>query len=156
MEGPSCRVVTLREITRQTVREVCRLSDALLEHQKRMVAPNAVSIAQAHFDPKAWFRAIYADEQPVGFVMIYDDPGNADYYLWRFMISGPHQGHGYGRRALELVLDYIRSRPNAAEVKLGYVPIDGNPGPFYRKLGFVPTGEISDGEVVMRYRFAQD
>jgi diamine N-acetyltransferase len=30
------------------------------------------------------------------------------------------------------------------------VPADGGPEPFYTGLGFVPTGEIHDGEVVAR------
>ena len=45
------------------------------ENQTEFVTPNSVSIAQAHFEPEhAWFRAIYADETPVGFVMMYGDP----------------------------------------------------------------------------------
>ena len=30
------------------------------------------------------------------------------------------------------------------------VPGEGGPQPFYEKLGFVPTGQIDDGEVVLR------
>ena len=40
--------------------------------QEGLVAPNSVSIAEAHFWPTGWFRAIYADDTPVGFVMIDD------------------------------------------------------------------------------------
>ena len=42
--------------------------------QRSFVAPNAVSIAEAHFAPGHWMRAIYADGQPVGFVLTFDDP----------------------------------------------------------------------------------
>ena len=48
--------VSLREITADTVATICKLSDTLVESQKRMVAPNALSIAQAHFSQHAWFR----------------------------------------------------------------------------------------------------
>ncbi len=65
-------VVSFREINAETVRTICRLD--VSEEQMHFVAPNAHSIAQAYFEPKAWFRAIYADETPVGFVMLYDDP----------------------------------------------------------------------------------
>ena len=58
--------VSLREVTSETVRQICKLSDTLSEAQKRMVAPNAVSIAQAHFEKLAWFRAVYEDEEPGG------------------------------------------------------------------------------------------
>ncbi|MGD9675482.1 MAG: GNAT family N-acetyltransferase [Candidatus Bipolaricaulia bacterium] len=143
-------IVSLREITAETVRAVCALSDTLFEHQQRMVAANAVSIAEAHFEPKAWFRAIYAAETPVGFVMLYDDPEKPDCYLWRFMIGGPYQRKGFGRQAMNLILERARSRPNAVEITLSYVPIDGNPELFYRGMGFEPTGKVEDGEVVMR------
>ena len=63
-------VVTLREISRSTVRTICMLDVA--PGQDRLVAPNAFSIAQASFHPEAWFRAIYADETPVGFAMLED------------------------------------------------------------------------------------
>src|SRR5437763_1888421 len=76
--------VTLREITRDNVRTVCALE--VREDQKTFVAPNATSIAEAHVTPTAWMRAIYADENPVGFVLLNDDPEKPRYYLWRYMI----------------------------------------------------------------------
>ena len=144
--------VSLREVTEKTVVQICNLSDTLSERQQKMVAPNARSIAQAHFSDKAWFRAIYADETPVGFIMLYDDPEGGEYFLWRLMIAGPHQGKGYGRRAVELLVDYVKARPKADELLTSYVPIEGGPEGFYRKLGFEPTGEMDGDEVVMRLR----
>lgn len=146
--------VTLREITSDTVTAICKLSDSLPEEQNKMVAPNAVSIAQAHFAEHAWFRAIYADETPVGFVMLWDDPEKAEYFLWRLMIAGPHQRKGYGRRAIEQLVDYVRTRPDATELKASYVPIDGGPKAFYHKLGFQETGEVMHGEHVIRLPLA--
>lgn len=147
--GPEA-TVTLREITEETVVEICKLSDTLSKPQRRMVASNAQSIAQAYFSDKAWFRAIYADETPVGFIMLYDDADKPDYFLWRLMVAGPHQGKGYGRRSVGLLIDYVRTRPGAKELQASFVPIEGGPEGFYRKLGFEPTGEIDEGEVVVR------
>ena len=39
--------VTLREVVKEKVRDICRLQ--VTEGQRKFVAPNAVSIAQAHF-----------------------------------------------------------------------------------------------------------
>ncbi len=142
--------VTLREVTGETVRSIIRLSREMGPGQEQMVAPNSTSIAQAHFNPHAWFRAIYADDLPVGFVMLYDNPDDPPYYLWRLMITGPQQGKGYGREAMRQILEYVRSRPNATELKASYVPIPGNPWPFYQALGFEKTGEVDEGEVVIR------
>lgn len=142
--------VTLREITGETVTTICKLSDTLPEEQHKMVAPNAMSIAQAHFSEHAWFRAIYADETPIGFVMLWDDSQKADYFLWRFMIAAPHQRKGYGRRAIEQLVEYVKTRPSATELKASYVPMDGGPEEFYHKLGFEETGEVMHGENVVR------
>lgn len=101
--------VTLREITADTLGSILNLS--VSEDQERFVASNARSIAQAHFSEHAWFRAIYASEEPVGFVMLYDKPEKGEYSLWRFMIDARYQGRGYGRAALLLVIAHIRTRP---------------------------------------------
>ncbi|MFN7569839.1 MAG: hypothetical protein ACK5TK_00070 [Betaproteobacteria bacterium] len=60
--------VSLREITADTVRQIIAL--AVAPEQQRFVASYAVSLAQALFTPEAWYRAIYADEEPAGFVML--------------------------------------------------------------------------------------
>ncbi len=144
--GPEAGV-TLREITAETVLAICRLSDTLSAPQQRMVAPNAVSIAEAHFEPCAWFRAIYAGETPAGFIMLYDNPNQAEYFLWRLMIAAPYQGCGYGRAALALLLDYVRSRPGATELLVSCGQGEGSPEGFYQKLGFRRSGKMYDDEV---------
>lgn len=141
-------IVELREVTGETVRAICRLEVA--PEQTAFVAPNAVSFAEAYFEPKAWFRAIYADDEPVGFAMLSLDPEQPEYYLWRLMIAAGAQGHGYGRAAVRLVVDHVRTLPRATELLVSWVPADGGPEPFYHGLGFIPTGEIHDGEVVAR------
>jgi diamine N-acetyltransferase len=153
--------VTLREITRDTVRTIIDL--AVSPEQEQFVAPVAVSIAQAHFEPRSWFRAIYADEEPVGFVMLFEAPDGAEgpypegydgttplYFLWRFLIDARHQGRGFGRTALELTVDRVRSLPGARELLVSWVPEPGGPEAFYRSAGFTPTGDVFDGEVVAR------
>ncbi len=140
--------VSLREVTQENLKSILNLDVA--ENQKSFVASNAVSIAEAHFEPKAWFRAIYAGEQPVGFVMMYIDVERPKYYLWRYMIDAAQQGKGYGRKALELVIDFVRTQPDARQLFLSYVPAQDGPGAFYQKLGFVDTGEWEDDEKEMR------
>jgi diamine N-acetyltransferase len=140
--------VTLREITAETVRAICRL--AVRPEQRGYVADNAVSIAQAHFEPKAWFRAVYADDTPVGFVMLKEDVANEEYFLWRFMIDGDLQGKGYGRRALDLVVERVRGLPGARELVSSFVPGEHGPCNFYIRYGFIETGEVDGGEHVIR------
>lgn len=148
-------VVSLREINADTVREICKLSDTLSPEHQRMVAPNALSIAEAYFQPHAWFRAIYADETPVGFIMLYQGPddflrddGEKVHFLWRFMIAAPYQKLGFGRRALEQVIEDLR-RQSVGEFFTSCEQGQGNPEGFYRKLGFERTGGMLEEEVVL-------
>jgi RimJ/RimL family protein N-acetyltransferase len=80
--------------------------------------------------------------------MAYRDPPTT-FWVWRFMIDAAHQGKGYGRRALELLVDEAR-KDGVDEVKLSYHPGEHSPHEFYTRFGFVDTGEFEQGEVVMR------
>lgn len=147
--------VELREITSETVRAVTRL--AVHPEQQGFVAPNAVSLSEALFSDEAWYRAIYAENELVGFVMLWDEslkrepPDEPKIGLWRLMIAADHQRRGIGREAIRLVVEYVRSRPKIKSFRTSFVPGPGSPGPFYIGLGFEPNGEVDDGEVVALY-----
>lgn len=150
--------VTLREITSETVIPVIRLSVA--EDQKRFVAANSVSLAQALFAPEAWYRAIYAGEEPAGFVMLEDEsllsapPTTPQVGVWRFMIDARFQGRGIGRAALQQVIDHVRAKGLFRSLELSYVPGPGCPEPFYLRLGFRHTGRVDGDEVVLELPLA--
>lgn len=145
--------VSLREITADTVRAICNL--AVREDQQQFVAPNAVSIAQAYFSEFAWFRAIYADEIPVGFLMLEDQPEKPEYFLWRLMIDIRYQHLGFGRRAIELLVEHVKTRPGATELLTSVHQAEGGPQAFYEKLGFELTGECEEGEAMMRLHLGE-
>ncbi|MEI2607486.1 MAG: GNAT family N-acetyltransferase [Candidatus Promineifilaceae bacterium] len=140
--------MSLRPVTKDNLHAIVKLT--VSDTQKQFVAPNVYSLAEAALEPKAWPRAIYADETPVGFLMMHLDTVKPTYYLWRFMIGADHQGKGYGYQALHLLIEYVRRRPQAREMTLSYVPGEGCPQPFYQKLGFVDTGEVHEDENVMK------
>jgi diamine N-acetyltransferase len=148
--------VALREITMDTVRAVCALDAG---DGGALVAPNAVSIAQAHFYPEAWFRAIHADELLVGFIMLYDptlvlQPEDPDFFLWRLMIDSTQQGRGYGRDAVRLLSEHVRSRPGARRLLVSHMKQADRVGRFYQALGFSNTGVEVDNELVMAIELA--
>ncbi|MCA1623983.1 MAG: GNAT family N-acetyltransferase [Acidobacteria bacterium] len=147
--------VSLREVTKETLRDITRLK--VSPDQERLVATNAESIAEAYFSPDVpWFRAIYAGETPVGFVMLEDNAAKESYYLWRFMIDARYQKRGIGQKALELLFEYVKTRPGAKVLYTSCVPGEGGPGPFYEKMGFVYTGEEDDGELIMRRELGKE
>jgi diamine N-acetyltransferase len=139
--------VELREITFDTVRSICSLE--VESDQRDFVAPNALSIAEAHFVPQHWMQAIYADGQPAGFVLTYEEQRSRTYDLWRFMVDASFQRSGVGRRAMHLLLDRWRGL-GASEARLSVVPANTAAISFYESLGFRLTGDEEHGEVVMR------
>lgn len=149
------KTIALKRITRKNYREIIKLE--VKPEQRKLVASNAVSLADAYFYRAAWFRAIYADNIPIGFVMLADlslkykiiTHYKPRIFLWRLMIAKEYQGEGYGYKAMMLIIEHVRSKSKFKELMTSYVPTDGNAGKFYEKLGFKPTGKIQDGEIEM-------
>lgn len=123
--------------------------------QDLFVAGVRESIDEAAVTPEGnpWYRAIYAGDEPVGFVMLSWDvtpvPGIiGPWFLWRLLIDERHQRKGYGRAAITLIADLIRAE-GATELLTSHQPGDGGPWPFYEKVGFRPTGAMDGTEVVI-------
>lgn len=123
--------------------------------QEDLVAPVVKSVAEAYLHPgNAWPRLIYDGDRLVGFLMAFLDmqwtettPDDRRSGLWRLNIAAEEQGRGYGRFAVDAVCAELRARGESLAY-VTYEPRDGGPEPFYRALGFRPTGEKADGETV--------
>lgn len=145
--------VELVEITPANRSRVFNL--AVHRSQQRFVSSVAKSFAEALIvDDDAgepvvpWFRAIAADDEIVGFVMMAEPTtAHPDPYLWRLLIDRVHQRRGIGARVLALIVDRVRDLGHRS-LTVSYVDDRGGPAPLYLGYGFVPTGEIDDGEVV--------
>ncbi len=124
--------------------------------QEQFVASVETSFrhAREHPEAKPWFRAVYDGDEPVGFVMVSWNlvPGpelRGPYFLWRLLVGAGFQGRGYGTAILDEVVALLRA-DGATELITSYVPGEGCPEPFYRRYGFVPTGEVdAEGEIVL-------
>ena len=151
-------VIFLREITGANRPEVERLR--VTSDQENHVAGVVESLLEAAATPAAcpWYRAVYVGDEPVGFVMISDGipDGHPEYlgpyFLWRLLIDARWQGRGFGRAALELVVEYVRTRPNASTLLTSVVPGPASPMGFYLRCGFARTGQVFDGEDVLELR----
>jgi diamine N-acetyltransferase len=138
--------VSLIEVTRANVRDVCKL--ALRAGQERMVAPAATTVAEAnYYGPHALLRAIALDGRPVGVLWVQTDEQAP--YLVRFMVDRGEQGKGIGRRAVALLLDELRAAGHK-ELELSYVPVEGGAEGFWLGCGFTPTGRELHGEKIVR------
>jgi diamine N-acetyltransferase len=149
-------MLELRELTDENRDEV--LAVRVATEQLPYVGSVADALEDAADYPQAnpWFRACYVDDAAVGFVMLSWDcvPQPPEiigpWFLWKLMIDEHHQGAGHGREVVRQVADLVRSA-GADELLTSYVADDGGPGPFYERLGFVPTGDLDvSGEVIVR------
>ena len=133
------------------------------ESQRSFVADNIYSLAEACANIAEGRYAqpfgIYDGETPVGFLMIGFDIADQDadrekfplltnnYLIWRFMIDKNHQKKGYGKAAMQLALDFIRTWPcgEAEYCWLSYEPENETAGKLYRSFGFIEAEKMPDG-----------
>ncbi len=149
--------VTLTEITDANRDAILALR--VTPQQERFVggsAQDALADAAEYPHARPWFRAVFAGEVPVGFVMLSwnCEPQPPEiigpWFLWKLLIDQRYQGRGYGSEVVRQVAELVRAE-GAAELLTSLVPGDGGPGGFYERLGFVPTGELDDnGEAILR------
>jgi len=148
--------VSLRQITEANLQSVLALRTT--QDQERFVSTVADSMAEATANPQGspWYRAVYAGERPVGFVMLSWDVEpqpphiNGPWFLWKLLMDSRYQRLGYGQEVVRQIVGLIRAH-GATELLTSYVPGEGGPAGFYARLGFVPTGDVDpDGEILLR------
>jgi len=142
--------ITLRKVTNDTFRECIALK--VRDDQKGFVASNVYSLAEAQADGVSIPRAIYADERMVGFIMYDFEPKEDRGYITRLMVAADHQGNGHGRAAMRQVIDLFKENPACKEIQISVVPENVAARSLYLGLGFELTGEIDEGEEVLRMR----
>jgi diamine N-acetyltransferase len=160
-------MIHLEKIDSTNIWEIVDLR--VFKSQKNFVAENWKSIVQAYgvrdSATAAFPFAIYKDKRPVGFLMIgfneaamyenWDDveaPQSLvnNYSIWRLMIDKRYQKRGYGREAIKLALNFIRTWPcgKAEYCSLSYEPENEVARELYRSLGFMENGEMDGEEIV--------
>ena len=160
-------MIKLLPITEDNFEDVLKLRAS-----EEFVASNAYSLAEAYCDLKEAIEngeqyqqprysipyAIADDDTIVGFLkMGYEDgedinAGGDIYWLGRFMIDEKHQGKGYGKAAMAVFIDFVKSKPHGYEVKYIYtsvVPNNHIATKLYERMGFTKTGAQLDGEDLM-------
>lgn len=122
----------------------------LSKEQSEYVAPNVASLAEAWlcYD-NARPMAILNDEEVVGFIMLDYDLDERSVGIWRLLIDNKYQHKGFGRKALEIVIDMARKDENIDIMYLDYVPGNEVARRLYTSLGFRENGKIVDDEIVM-------
>lgn len=136
--------VALQPVSRSNVRALCELR--LAEKQRELVASAAVTVAEGNYEPGAWLRAIYADDDPVGVLLVETEAETP--FLVRFMVDSARQRQGIGRRALELLAAELREA-GWPSLETSFVPVEHGAEHFWRRCGFNDTGRRNwEGEPI--------
>ena len=149
----------LEKVNGKNIWDILKLQ--VSETQKSFVAANDISIIEAYIAITAKGYAfpfgIYDNETPVGFLMIgfdvhdywIDAPkiAKGNYNLWRLMIDKAYQNNGFGKEAVKLALDFVKTFPcgKAEYCWLSYEPENQVTRKLYSSFGFIETGD-TDGE----------
>jgi diamine N-acetyltransferase len=136
----------LRKISGDNLFECIGLTTS--DDQKRFVATNVISIAQAYVELTWVPLAIYVDDTMVGFVMYGREAETGFDWIIRLMIDARYQGRGYGRATMLEVLSRLKQSPDSKGIKISYESENRTAERLYAQLGFRPTGEIEEGEIV--------
>ena len=155
-------MLKLKKITGRNIWDILKLS--VYDAQQDFVASNDLSIIEAYTaitgNGYAFPFGIYEEDTPVGFLMIGFDTdeywdnapsiAKGNYNLWRLMIDKNHQKKGYGREAVKLALNFIKTFPcgEAEYCWLSYEPENEVASRLYRSFGFVETGEMDGEELI--------
>ena len=141
--------VSIRPVTDRNWEDVVKLK--VTESQTEYVSDNVYSLAEASYRTHCQPRAVYFEQEVVGFVMYAAlEPIDApkEYEIFRFMIDGTQQGKGFGRKALELTIAEIRNHPGLESILICYVPSNPIAKDFYGSFGFVETELDDHGEMM--------
>ncbi|MFF2755325.1 GNAT family N-acetyltransferase [Psychrobacillus sp. NPDC058041] len=113
---------------------------------EKFVASNALSIAQSIYETGWIVRGIEVEDKTIGFAMYGLDEDTNNYWICRLMIDYTCQGKGYGREAVQLILDEMKQLDGCETIYLSTEPDNEVAIKLYESFGFQKTGKINDGE----------
>ncbi len=143
-------MINFREINEDNFNLIINMKRPLDEG---FVSSNAYSLAQAWLYRNAgdvFPFAIYNDDEAVGFMMLDVDEEERSLIIWRIMFPQENQNKGYGTQAIKEIIRMAKASEKFDYIIINYVPENKNAEHVYKKLGFIPTGEISNGEIVLK------
>ena len=138
--------IQLMPVDKDNWEECCGLS--VTEGQEDFVVNNSFSILQSVYGENLYPMCIYNDDGIVGFLMYDIDPETKRWELSRFMIDGKHQGNGYGRQALVVLIEMLKKELGPINFYTSVEPKNKIMKKLIESVGFSATGEIMWGEEV--------
>ena len=142
-------MVHLQPVTKENLDEV--LSLKIYDSQAGFVSSTAESLSQAYvYRETAFPFAVYSDQEVVGFIMMGFYEAKNYYTLWKLLIDRDHQHKGFGRKALELGIAFLKDCYDAREIYTGVIPGNDAAKKLYESMGFRETGLFENNMLEMR------
>ena len=145
-------MITLKAITEENFIDAFNLK--LAPGQERFVSHPVRSLAQAYvYREQCQPFGIYKGDTMVGYVMVIYDYDIPEYDLWHMMIDESYQRRGYGSAALDLVLDYIKTKPFGSSNRVTLTCNKDNIQALklYKSKGFIETGAEDEDEIELSW-----
>lgn len=146
-------MVRFKGITEDNFDEIVRMKRP---EGETFVASNVYSLAQAWLYRDAgdvYPFAIYDEDTPVGFMMLDEDQEERCLVVWRILISEANLNQGYGTEALGQIIRLAKESGKYDFMILDCDPENKRAWHVYEKVGFRDTGEMENGESILRLNF---
>ncbi|WP_435866989.1 GNAT family N-acetyltransferase [Streptomyces zaomyceticus] len=141
------RRVVLEEITDANWRDVADVAPA--DDQRRFVAALGARYLLLSLRGGLWNSlAVRAGNEVVGHIMWAYDEEDGTHWIGGMIVDAAEQGRGVGRAALRALTRRLAALPACREIRLSYHPENIPAARLYADLGFAPTGDFEDEEVV--------
>lgn len=116
------------------------------EDQQNYVCNSLVMLARAWLHRKLRPRVfnVYDNDTAVGMGMYLDDPDKDAYDFCQLFIDKRYQRRGYGKAAVELVLNEMRKEGKYSKVSLCYVEGNDASRKLFEQFGFIETSHPWD------------
>ncbi len=148
-------MISLRDVTRDNFDAVRALKVA--PGQENLCHSVTESLARAFLridGPQYTYmpKAVYFENEPIGFIMIIYDPGSTDdYWLSGEVIDIKYQGMGHAKGTIIAAIQLIKDRlTNCRVLKISCHPDNQRVINMATSLGFAATGEYRDNEIIYR------
>ncbi|MEG3309145.1 GNAT family N-acetyltransferase [Streptococcus suis] len=140
-------MIELREISDENFHDCLHIDSGISKED--YVDSVEFSLAEAwSLRPFSHPKAIYNEGELIGYVSLYCKDRNGE--IINFLIDKKYQGKGFGRKAAEVCIDYLKTEYSLAQISLPVHEKHLEARKFWKKLGFQESNNIEDDYIFMR------
>ena len=101
-------------------------------------------IGISRYEEKSELFAIKAGDDYVGLIGGGFDEDGVTGYINPVMVDCRYQGNGYGKRTVQLMIEYLRDNLHVTKINLGHRKCNAVAGKMYDSLGFYTINDDGD------------